>query len=363
MNVIGDNPGTLAKVAHQMDPFEGRSVAGGSDADVLLEFVEGSTTPVDVHNPARDGLTTAFDGKTLSLMSGDRACRLAYAPDGVRLTVRCDPAFPIGPLFRTVLRPALQSAAVGHGAAAVHSAAVEMDGRAVLVAGWSESGKTETALALMEGGAGWLSDKWTLVGVDGEASAFPINVGVRRWVLPYLPRLAKALPRAAKAQVMAAGAMAGATRPLRRRSSRGGAVGIAAMAAERAVALVDRTALTPSEIRAAYGGHDDPARRIPLGTIALLTTVPGSGIDVETCDAEWAAARLALTGAYERHDWFMLQDRRRYADPAVGDDRERALAADRQVLEKALAGAKVLSVRAPFPVDPRRVARAVQDAM
>jgi serine kinase of HPr protein (carbohydrate metabolism regulator) len=50
-------------------------------------------------------------------------------------------------------------------AVAVHSAAVEMDGQAVLIAGWSESGKTETALALMEAGARFVSDKRTVLRV------------------------------------------------------------------------------------------------------------------------------------------------------------------------------------------------------
>ena len=57
----------------------------------------------------------------------------------------------------------LQLGHVARGAAVAHSAAVVLDGRAVLVAGWSESGKTETALALMEDGARFLSDKWTVL--------------------------------------------------------------------------------------------------------------------------------------------------------------------------------------------------------
>jgi hypothetical protein len=60
----------------------------------------------------------------------------------------------------------------------------------------------------------------------------------------------------------------------------------------------------------------------------------------------------------------MLQDRWRYADPfRAGDDRDRAITAERRILEAALSGARLLHVRAPFPVDPRRVAHAIQDAM
>jgi hypothetical protein len=350
-------------VARHIAPFDAEPTGTDSAADVVLEF--GGAPParfVDVQNPARDGLTTAYDGQNHALLIGDRACVFVPSDDG--LTVRCSSGFPLGPLFRTVVRPALQTAAVRHDAVAVHSAAVEVDGQAVLIAGWSESGKTETALALMEVGAGWLSDKWTFLGSDGEASAFPITVGVRRWVLPYLPGLAAALPWAARVQVAAAGAVATATQPLRRLAPRGGGVGAAAAVAARIIGLADRAALTQEQIRTIYGQADDPTRRVPLGTLALLTTVPHEEVTVEVGRAAWAAERLAVTGAYERHDWYMIRDRWAYARPGLAqDDRIRAMAYERQILERALSGARVLNVQAPFPVDPRRVADAIREAM
>jgi hypothetical protein len=363
LGVLGEDRRALAAVARQMDPFSAGSAAVGDRPDVVLEFRDGPPSRfLELHNPARDGMTTAYDGRDLHLIAAHRSCAIVSSPEE-GLTLRCPSSFPVGPLFRTVVRPALQMAAMGHDTAAVHSAAVEIDGQAVLVAGWSESGKTETALALVEDGAGWLSDKWTFLGADAEASAFPVNVGVRRWVLPCLPRLAEALPRPARVQVALAGVVARGTQPLRRPSPRGGRAAAAAVA-ERAVGLVDRAALSTSEIRAAYGQTDDPTRRLPLGTLVLLTTVPGSAVSVETGDPGWAAARLTLTAAYERHDWYMLQDRLRYADPSRAEDyRDRTVGAERRILERALAGARILHVRAPFPVDPRRVASALREAM
>ena len=365
LGVTGDDARAHTAVARQMEPFRAAPGEASGTTDVLLQF-DGSPPGrvLEIHNPARDGLTTTFDGHALRLVVGGSACAMVRSADGPGLVLRCDPAFPVGPLFRRIVRPALQTVGVGRGVVAIHSAAVEIDGAAVLVAGWSESGKTETALALMEDGARWLSDKWTFVGADGQTSAFPITVGVRRWVLQYLPRLAAGLPRAARAQVAVAGAAAGVTRPLRTRGRRGGLVGAAAVAAERAVVLAYRAALPPDEIRAAYGQSDDATRRIPLGTVALLCTVPGPEISVEAADVQWAATRLALTGSYERHDWYMLQDRLRYADPSVPwEEREAAVAAESRVLERVLAGVRLLHVRAPFPVDPRAVADAIRQAM
>ncbi len=363
--VSSEDDRVLAAVARQLDPFLATDPVPGAPPDVLLTFDEWPTAAArEVQNPARDDMTTVSDGRGISVVSGEGSCTLSPSPDGGPLVLRCSPSFPVPLLFRGIVRPALQAVAVARDAVAVHSAAVEVDGRAVLVAGWSESGKTETALALMEQGAGWISDKWTLVGADGAASAFPVNVGVRRWVLPHLPRLAGALPRPSRAQLAVAGAAAWSTAPLRQRGSRRGRVGTAAAVAERAVRLADRAALSPTGIRAAYGQDDDATRRVPLGTVVLLTTVPGPEITVEAADPTWLATRLALTGAYERHDWYMLHDRWRYADPSrPGGDREQAVAAESRLLEKALAGVQVLSVRAPFPVDPGRVVDAVRAAL
>jgi hypothetical protein len=363
LQVSGSSQPVAAAVARLLDPFTADPLTG--QPDVRLEFGGDLPAPaVDVQHPARDGTTTSYDGRALSLLSGRTACAVLPSPGGGWGSTLCpDPGFPLGPLFRRLVRPALQ-AAMRPGAVAVHSASVELDGRALVIAGWSESGKTETALALMEQGASWLTDKWTIVGADGTASGFPVNVGVRRWVLPYLPQLAAALPRAPRAQVALAGAAAVASGPLRHRGQRGGAVRAAAAAAERVVGLLDRAALTQSEIRVAYGQDDDPARRVPVGTVVLLTTVPGSDVSVGEVRPDRAAARLALTGAYERYDWYQLQDRQRYAQAAAGEDpRQRDIEAERRILEPVLAGVRLLHVRAPFPADPTRVVRAIREAL
>jgi hypothetical protein len=365
LGVVGNDEPALTTVARQMDPLS-PTTAPTPAPDVVLDLTgSGSAAVLEVHNPARDGTTTAWDGRDLRLLAGRSSCAVRGLPEDSPLTLSADPDFPLGTLFRRLIRPALQTSSVRHGAVAVHSAAVEVDGRAVLVAGWSETGKTETALALMEGGARWISDKWTLVGTDREASTFPVNVGVRRWVLPYLPRLASSLPRSVRAQVAVAGAVALTSRPLRRRGSRSGLLLSAAEAADRAVGLVDRAALTQSQIRQAYGQTDDPVRRVPLGGVVLLSSIPEDDVSIEAARPEWAADRLALSGAYERHDWYLLQDRLRYADPSavVGAARQRAVDAERGILARALDEVPLLSVRAPFPVDPRRVADAVRAAM
>jgi hypothetical protein len=356
VTVDDDDARVRERVAAQMDPFRPRPTSGQASHVVLESRLQRTDRLSDIQNPARDGTVTGSDGERFFLLHRRHAC---VVPDP--LGDRCvrfsyEPGFPLHAMYAAVVRPAIQLALLRRDAVAVHSASVEIGGRAVLVAGWSESGKTETALALMEAGGGFLSDKWTVLGTDGEASAFPINVGIRRWVVPYLATLDAALPRRARAQLEIAGIAAGVTQPQRERWG-GGRIGALA---ERAVALADRAALTPTQVRAAYGQNDDPARRVPLGTTALLTTVLNSEVACEPADPAWAAARLARSAGFERRELFALLERRRYAFPGEAiSPLERAVSEETRLLERALARRQVLNVRAPFPVDPREVAAAI----
>src|SRR6266566_316719 len=159
---------------------------------------------VELMGPANDDLVTATDGERLYAIYDGLRCAVPDALDAAPVRIDYEPGFPIWRVFRQMVRPAVQVSLVAGGSVAVHASSVEVDGRGVLISGWSESGKTETALAMMEGGATFVSDKWTIVGQDRELSAFPINVGVRRWVLEYLRTLKSSVTLGARAQFAAA---------------------------------------------------------------------------------------------------------------------------------------------------------------
>ncbi|MCW3015612.1 MAG: hypothetical protein JWO02_2704 [Solirubrobacterales bacterium] len=351
-------------VAAQLDPFRGVAAVGAADVVIDVPPRDRPTVITELHHAAGDATTTGCDGESLYLRMGRRWCRLPDLLEGGALRFELAQGFPLARAFGTVVRPALQLGLLRRGFVAVHSTGVELDGGGVVVAGWSESGKTETALALMESGARFLTDKWTVVGPDGTLTAFPIGVGVRRWVLPYLPRLRAALPASSRAQFAAAAAADGASRPVRERAS-GRLGGLAADTASRAVALADRAALTPSQLRAAYGQADDPGRRIPVRCVALLINVDDDRVRVEPADPAWAAERLARSAAFERRPWYALQERARYAMPAraATEDQEAIIDRERAQLEPVLSDTQVVSVKAPFPADPRRVAQALMASL
>jgi hypothetical protein len=229
-----------------------------------------------------------------------------------------------------------------------------------LLCGWSESGKTEVALALVEAGAKFLSDKWTVAAPDGQISAFPVGVGVRGWVLQALPRLQTSLPFRARAQLAAARFVRAAASPaLNRKGGRLTTLGTGMVL--RAVELGDRAGLSPTALRRAYGQAGDPARRVELETVVILLTGPTDQVLVEDSTPEWAARRLARTATYERRNYYDLQERGTYAGlPDRSGARDVAIAEEQSLLCRVMAGAaRVLRVTCPFPGDPRRVVDAL----
>lgn len=349
----------------QMAPFEPTAEPpppGSRSAEVVLaSSIDDAGPIIEEQGPANDDLTTGSDGRRLFVLADGRRCSIPDALEEGPIRFDYDPGFPLWRVFRTAVRPASQVALAASGrGVAVHAASVTIDGGAIVVAGWSESGKTETALGLMERGASFLSDKWTLLGSDGTASAFPISVGIRRWVLRYLPTLRSSLTRAARVQFRVAGVASLALDPVASRSSRSRTAGMVADGARRALAIGDRAAFEVTQLRAAYGQTDDPGRVVPVRLVVALRTIPGGDVRVGAADPGEVAARLARSAAYERRQYFELLQRAGYAlpgRPALLQDR--AIAADEALLGAAFDGVRVVTVDAPFPTDPRPVADAI----
>jgi hypothetical protein len=345
----------------QLDPYEPSIGPVPPHADIVLspntDMVPRSLS--DVHGPAGDGRRTEWDGLFCYLLHVTSRFELPreYPGDGqVRLSY--DPGFPLWEALSDLVRPLLQLGTLKRGAITVHGATVAVEGGGLLVCGWSESGKTETALALAEQGARFISDKWTILDGGKQLHAFPVSVGIRDWVLEYLPRLRAHLRASQRARLRVART---ARRPLPLLTRRPTRVGTALESQlDRAFTLASRLSLRQTEVGAIYGSPHDPRRTPPLKTLAMLTTVSTNEVTVLPAEAGWAAERLARTGAYERRTLYELDARVRYADAKPGPSRL-AIVRDHEteLLRNLLEGVQVLEVMAPFPTDPRRVADAL----
>ncbi len=164
----------------QLDPYEPRIALVPPHADIVLSPNPAilSRSLSDVHGPAGDGRRTGSDGRRCYLLRGISRFELprVYPQDG-QVSLSYDPNFPLWDALSELVRPLLQLGTLEHGAITVHGATVEVEGGGLLVCGWSESGKTETALALAEQGARFISDKWTILDSDGLAARLS---GLRR---------------------------------------------------------------------------------------------------------------------------------------------------------------------------------------
>ena len=355
---------TRRLVVAELDPFP--PFRSAAEMDVVLERAAAGWRPaiVDIHGLAADGSISASDGRSMYAVVDDR---IASVPDPWRndeLRFVYQPGFPVVRVFSSLIRPTIQIGMLLRDAATVHAASVEIDGSAILVAGWSESGKTETALALMEREARFLSDKWTVVSADGRAAPFPISVGVRRWVLPYLPTLRGAMPRRSAARFLASGAARAAITPILRSGGRGRLAGLAGQAARQGLALADRVALTPTELRNVYGQRDDATRRIPVRMVVLLTTVPaGTRPRIRNADRGWVIERLVRAAAFERRAFFAWQERAAFAFPSRSTDPSIWIDRERRLLDEALGSVELVNLEAPFPTDPRPVADIIRECL
>jgi len=363
LELHGTDEPTNRWLAGEMDPYRPTEAPADAPAVVLAPAPAGELgPPIELQRAAGDDLVTASDTTRLRLVADGRSCTLPDAVGDRPAEFRYEPGFPVAYAFKPYVRCALQLAMAHSEAACMHAASVETGGGAVLIAGWSESGKTETALALLERGARFQSDKWTVVSADGTAAAFPIDVGIRGWALRYLPTLRAALPASARRQLQASRLATAVAGGLVRSSPRGRIGRTLVAAVRRGLALGDRAPVSPSELRAAYGQDDDPARALPLGAVVFLTTDAGEQVSVRPADPERIAGRLARSAAYERRPYFALVERALYALPEVSRQDLAAATIEREerLFAKVLGGAQVLEARVPFPVDPRRVADAVE---
>ena len=354
-----ESPSVRAAVSRSMDPY--LPACGGVSGEPTIELTaDPSIAPTfaDVQHPARDGTTTATDATTLYLVHGERSCSIPDVASGTPFEIRYEPGYPVARLVRPVLRPALQIGLLDRHAITIHSSCVEIDGGALVVAGWSETGKTETALAFAEAGGRFIADKWTIVDDDRIAWPFPISVGVRRWVLPHLPRLRSALPLRTRAQMgVAAGVGA-----FSRAAALGGRDGGLRRSLERAAALADRAALRLSELHVIYNhlGATHEVPRARLRTLAFLTTVRSARIVAEPADPRRIARRLVRTATYERRPFFGIDERRRFGLPNIDARAASSVEArEEERLTELLADLQLIEVQAPFPTDPRPVRDAI----
>ena len=327
----------------------------GTGPDIRIALVEGDpAAPDELVGDTGDGLRLGARPGRAQILVDDAWWSI---PDGgdlhdLEASTRLRPSR----LSAEVIRPAVMTHVGLTGGATLHaSTVVDSDGPLIL-AGWSESGKTEAALAFVEGGATLLSDKWTVVRPDGGLVRLPGAVYVRSWVLEYLGSLRAGLTVRMRAQRVAA--RAAKLAPWVARRLPGEATRDLADRLEVIADLGDRLRLDPETIAAITGrraiGTAGPATRL-----VLLRSRPGTSISVTDRRLDDVIDALIASSGFERRATTALAVRGGYASPPLDLRALDVRSEERAALATLLASVHVMEVRAPFPTDPRRVRDAI----
>jgi len=341
------------RVAASLQPYA-PTAPGDAPPDVLVAFDRPPDGEVGEHlGDTGDGLHTSWDGRGLRIVHEGAGCRLLFDGPEAAMLVELEHGFPWWRAWSAAVRPLLSIPIAAGGAVVTHASAVTHEGRGIAIAGWSESGKTEVALALCERGARFVSDKWTALADDGSLHAMPVPAGLRAWTVPHLPQLRRSLSTGQRARAAAGRAATGAIERVAGRT--GGQALTAAFAAARgAAALASRVSLSP----AALGGDAEAPLRANLDLLVVLRATAGEPRAREL-DTETACRRLLTTTAYERRALDALDARSRYCGAGAVPGHAGLVAREEEIMRRVLAGCRVVELAAPFPADPRPAADAV----
>jgi hypothetical protein len=257
------------------------------------------------------------------------------------------------------VRPALQISLLPKGALALHSAAASYNGKGILFAGWAESGKTEAMLGFLQGGASFVSDKWTIVSADGSTIYnFPTPITVRDWMIDLIPGLRSRLTRGGLLRARAAEAAAAVLK------SGGALKRVPGVGQVKSLAeLAGRVSVTHNQLfgNAGNGRGWQAISSAPLDTLVFLLTSSSQKIQVRPAEPAEVAGRLAECARYERRGFFGLYQRFRYAFPERRNPLiEAARETEAEMLAKALPSKQVLAVEAPFPFSPAALYEALR---
>jgi hypothetical protein len=340
----------------------------------------GSSAPLEVSAAAEARPTfeessgDAGDGRVVG-RRGDRVVVSAASgwfsvgPGQHGLTIEAAPRTRAWSLVRGVVRPLLQRSRLPDGVVVVHASAVRVGDLGVLVGGWSESGKTEVSLALAERDARFVGDKWTIVFPEPDAelmpasrgpdrggstiAAYPMSVGIREWVVPFLPRLAGTIGAGSRARLAAGRVAATMGRSVARAGNAHPATELILSPFGKAGELTATLRMPATAVRQVYR-QDDPIDSTALNVAIMLTTVPrGTAPSIAELSPAVAADRLARSAAFERRDLHLLGERARLHFPGTAPiPGFEGVADEVSAIAKRLEGVATFEVRTPFPADP-----------
>lgn len=340
VRVVDGDPSDIEVVGRQLGPLPRRLER---DPDLTIRFVDRLVPAGRLHLLGARDAGWADDGFYV-LRSRKRPTVVRFPVDtlGRPSEIVCERGLPAVPY----LIAALNMAVLANGGLPLHAAAFELDGRGVLVTGWSKGGKTELLMAATRAGARYIGDEWVYLTADGRMHGIPEPVRLWDWHLEQLPDVRDGLGRAERARL---GLLPLAGRVERvlprrvRRSAPGRVLG-------KAVPIIDGQRHVDLRPERLFG---------PLGTLTgtldhvlFVVAADGPDITVGPIDPGEVARRMVFSLLHERLDLTTLALQARFARPDV----EPGFLADVESLQRDrltafLAGRPAHRIVHPYPVD------------
>lgn len=340
VRVVDGDPSDVAVVARQLGPLPRRSERG---PDITIRFVDRLEPSSPLRYLGARDAGWADDGfYILRSRKQPAVVRLPIDRIGGPCEIVCERGLPAVPYLIAILNLAV----LMNGGLPLHAGAFELDGRGVLVTGWSKGGKTELLMAATQAGARYIGDEWVYLTATGEMHGIPEPVRLWDWHLAQLPAVRARLGRGdrLKLRTLPVAGRIDSSMPGPIRRSLPGRI------LHRAIPIVD-----------GQRHVDLPPERLfgPLGPLSgsldhILFVVAGSepAISVAPIDPAEVARRMVFSLLHERLDLATIYLQARFAFPDLAnrhlDDLEHL---QRERLTAFLAGRPAHRIDHPYPVD------------
>ena len=340
VRIENGDPSDVAVVSRQLGPLRRQL---DRPPDITIRFVDRLEPASRLHYLGAREAAWADDGFYLLRSRKQPAMvRLPIDRIGGPCEVVCERGLPAIPYLIAILNLAV----LASGALPLHASAFELDGRGVLVTGWSKGGKSELLMAATRAGARYIGDEWVYLTAGGEMYGIPEPVRLWDWHLDQLPDVRARLGRGDRLKLRAlplAGRVDAALPGAILRSLPGRLL-------HRAVPVID-----------GQRHVDLPPERLfgPLGTLSgrldhvlFVVAAAGDAITVEPVAPEDVARSMVFSLLHERLDLATIYLQARFAFPDLAnphlDGLERL---QRERLTAFLAGRPAHRIVHPYPVD------------
>ena len=350
VRVVGGTPSDVAVVRRQLGHPE---TPLDREPDLTVRFVERlAPSPLTLVGIGESG----YDDDAFYLLQAKggsrRRTRMQFDRLGPGAEIVCERGIPAVPHLLATVNLLLLS----HDVLPLHATALEVDGKGVLVTGWSKGGKTETLLALTSHGARYVGDEWVHLPPGGRMVGLPEPIRLWGWQLAQRPDLLASRPAAERRRLRAWSTVSRIADAAVDRSWKGSGL------ARRIAPAVGRQAylqVTPRDLFGAVGMV--PSARLDAVVLVLSHEAPETVVHV--VEQGEIARRMAASLAEERAPMMVHYRQFRYAFP----DRpspllEQASEIESRLLSERLDNVPGGKVTHPHPCDVQVLGRAVLEA-